>query len=127
MVTDAASALKVVLQVRKVVAGQAMKASTGLEVQLHSCLNSALNEDEWPTLQAERFTPGEMTESPSEAGLPPELVYILWRSISYSFREMNHYSSFVQTVAYSLRQLCYRGSTPLDNVSILVNDEREGN
>lgn len=89
-----------------------MKAPAGLEVQIHSCITSALNEDEWPTLEVESFTPGEMTESPSEAGLPPELVYTMWRSISYSFREMNHDFSFVQTVAYTLRQLCYRGSTP---------------
>jgi len=101
-----------VLQERKVVAGQAMKASAGLEVQLHSCLTSVLNEDEWPILRAESFTPGEMTESPPKAGLTPELVYTLWRSISYSFREMNHDSSFVQTAAYTLRQLSYRGSTP---------------
>ena len=99
------------LQERKVIAGQAMQASAGLEVPLQSCLTSALNEDEWPTLQAERFTPGEMTESHSEAGLPPELVYTLWRSISYSIREMNQDFSFVQNVTYTLRQPCYRGST----------------
>jgi hypothetical protein len=99
-----------VLQERKAFAGQAMKASTGLEVQIHSYLISALNEDERPTLQAERFTPGERTEAPCEDGLPPALVHTLWSSIFYSFREMNHDSSFVQTVAYSLRQLCYRGS-----------------
>lgn len=112
------------LQERKVIAGQAMKASAGLEVLLHSCLTSTLNEDEWPTLQAERFTPGEMTESPSEAGLPPELAYTL-KNISYSFREINHDFSFIQTVAYTLRQLLPRLHAILDK--ILVNDEREEN
>ena len=87
----------------KVVVVHAIKTYEGVEVQLHSFLTLVLEGSEWPALR-----PGRLTSHVRTLGIHCTRVLVvltagqgLWRGYSFCL-ELNHDSSDIQAVAYSL-------------------------